>query len=71
MMNFLRYAQEHHQKIIAVYIRNDEMVQKTVAVLDYDSCFVTLQAGRTKPFTIPVKNLLSCGYARGDNGEGD
>ena len=71
MNRFLRYAKEHQQKILAMYLRNDEILQKTVSVLDYDEHFVTLQAGRSRPFTLPIENLLSCGYARGDSGEGD
>lgn len=70
MNRFLRYAKEHNQKILAVYLHNGKMLQKTISVLDYDDAFVTLQVGRAKPITIPTENLLSCGYARGDNGEG-
>lgn len=69
MMRFLLYAREHGRKIRAVFLFNGEMKQKTVSVLDYTNDTVTLQSGRSKPFTIPMSDLLACDYARGDFGE--
>lgn len=69
MTRFLRYAVEHGRKIRAVYVQEGQIVQKTVAVAAYDGQTVTLQAGRRKPFTIPLADLLSCDYARGDHGD--
>ena len=47
-----------------------KMVQKTVHVLAFDGETVTLRAGaKGAPFTLPVGDLLSCDYARGDHGE--
>lgn len=69
MTRFLRYAVEHERKIRAVYLLDGQMLQKTVAVLSYDENEVTLQAGKKKPFTLPIHDLLSCDYARGDHGE--
>lgn len=70
MTRFLRYAVEHERKIRAVFLLNGEMLQKTVSVLAYDEETVTLRIGAKKaPFEIPMTDLLSCDYARGDHGE--
>ncbi len=70
MTRFLRYALEHGRKIRAVYCLDGGIVQKTVSVIAYDSQRVTLRAGaKGRPFDIPLSDLLSCDYARGDHGE--
>ncbi len=69
MTRFLRYAVEHGRKIRAVFLMEGQMLQKTVEVIGYDGASVTLRTGKKKPFTIPITDLLSCDYARGDHGE--
>ena len=69
MIRFLRYAVEHDRKIRAVFLADGAMMQKTVSVLSYDESSVTLRVGAKKTFTIPLADLLSCDYARGDHGE--
>lgn len=69
MTRFLRYAVEHGRKIRAVFDLNGALVQKTVTVLQFDDIAVTLQMGKKAPITIPLQNLYSCDYARGDHGE--
>ena len=69
MIRFLRYAVEHDRKIRAVFLLDGAMLQKTVSVLAYDESAVTLRIGSKKTFTIPLADLLSCDYARGDHGE--
>ncbi len=70
MKRFLRYALEHDRRIRAVFLRDGKMMQKTVSVLAFDGKSVTLRAGaRQAPFTLPLSDLLSCDYARGDHGE--
>ena len=70
MTHFLRYAVEHGRKIRAVFLLNGEMLQKTVEVLAYDESTVTLRIGQKKtPVTLPLGDMLSCDYARGDHGE--
>ena len=70
MMRFLRYAVEHERKIRAVFLLEGKMVQKTVSVLGYDENTVTLQLGSKKtPLVLPMADVLSCDYARGDHGE--
>jgi len=70
VIRFLRYAVEHGRKIRAVFLLDGVMVQKTVEVLAYDESTVTLHTGaRKKPVELPLADLLSCDYARGDHGE--
>ena len=69
MIRFLRYAVEHERKIRAVFLLDGAMMQKTVSVMEYDENTVTLRIGSKKTFTIPLDDLLSCDYARGDHGE--
>ena len=70
MKRFLRYAMEHDRKIRAVFMLDGAMVQKTVAVVEYDEETVALRIGSKKtPTVIPMADLLSCDYARGDHGE--
>lgn len=70
MTRFLRYAIEHDRKIRAVFLLEGTMLQKTVSVLEYDENSVTFRIGSKKtPVVIPLADLLSCDYARGDHGE--
>ena len=70
MMRFLRYAVEHERKIRAVFLLDGQMVQKTVSILSYDDTSVTMRMGSKKtPLVIPMADVLSCDYARGDHGE--
>ena len=70
MIRFLRYAVEHDRKIRAVFLLNGQMVQKTVAIDAYDEATVTLRIGSKKtPVVLPMSDVLSCDYARGDHGE--
>jgi len=70
MKRFLRYAVEHERKIRAVFLLDGAITQKTVSVVDYDDETVTLRIGSKKtPLVIPMADLLSCDYARGDHGE--
>jgi len=70
VIRFLRYAVERGRKIRAVFLLDGAMVQKTVEVLGYDESTVTLRTGaKKKPVELPLADLLSCDYARGDHGE--
>ncbi|MBP3646081.1 MAG: hypothetical protein J6K55_06615 [Clostridia bacterium] len=70
MTRFLRYAVEHGRKIRAVFLLNGDIVQKTVEVVSYDENTVSLRFGaKKKPVELPLSDLLSCDYARGDHGE--
>jgi len=70
VIRFLRYSVEHERKIRAVFLLEGAMVQRTVQVVSYDDETVTLRIGPKKtPVTLPLADLLSCDYARGDHGE--
>ena len=70
MLRFLRYAVEHERKIRAVFLLDGTMVQKTISVVEYNSDSVTIRIGSKKtPVILPMADLLSCDYARGDHGE--
>ena len=70
MTRFLRYAIEHERKIRAVFLLDGALVQKTISVVSYDEETVTLRIGSKKtPVTLPLSDLFSCDYARGDHGE--
>ena len=68
MTRFLRYAVEHGRKIRAVFLIDGQLLQKTVEVLDFDEAVVTFRIGK-KQVTLPLGDVLSCDYARGDHGE--
>lgn len=70
MTRFLRYAMEHGRKIRAVFMLNGQLMQKTVSVAGYQDESVSLCFdGKKKPVVLPMADLLSCDYARGDHGE--
>lgn len=70
MTRFLRYALEHDRKIRAVFLLDGQLVQKTVSVVAYDGESVSFRIGSKKtPVVLPLADVLSCDYARGDHGE--
>ena len=70
MIRFLRYAIEHDRKIRAVFLLEGQMLQKTVSIVEYSEDTVTIRIGSKKtPVVLPMSDLLSCDYARGDHGE--
>ena len=68
MKRFLRYAVEHGRKIRAVFVLDGQMLQKTVEVIRFDESEVAFRIGK-KLVTLPLGDVLSCDYARGDHGE--
>lgn len=70
MTRFLRYSMDHQRKIRAVILLDGRLAQRTVLVLSYTDADVTLLIGQQKkPVTMPIADILSCDYARGDHGE--
>lgn len=70
MERFLRYSLTKGRKIRAMLMLDGILQQKTVAVLALDEVTVTLAlAGKKAPVTLPLSDILSCDYARGDHGE--
>ncbi len=70
MKRFLRYSLERGRKIRAVLLLDGQMVQRTLLVLEDNGISITALVGAgKKPRTIPLEDILSCDYARGDHGE--
>ena len=70
MERFLRYSLDKSRKIRLVLLLDGVMVQKTAAVQALQGDRVTLLlSGKKTPVTVPVTDILSCDYARGDHGE--
>ena len=70
MERFLRYSLQKNRKIRLVLMLDGGIVQKTAAVQALEGDLVTLLlTGKKTPVTVPVTDILSCDYARGDHGE--
>lgn len=70
MERFLRYGLEKSRKIRAVLLLDGRLVQKPVTVLALDGESATLRlTAKAAPVTVPLADILSCDYARGDHGE--
>ena len=70
MERFLRYSMDHDRPIRAVFLREGVLMQKKVTVFGLDNGQVTLCIGtQQQTLTLPVSDVLSCDYARGDHGE--
>ena len=71
MERFLRYSLEHERSIRAVFLLEGVIVQKSISILALDADAATLRIGTRKtPLVLPLADILSCDYARGDRGEG-
>ena len=69
---FLKYSLEREKKICAVLIKDGEMkkVNLTVTAIDEDGQgFAAVLAGRKKETHVELCDVLTCAYARGDQGE--
>ena len=70
MEEFLRYSMAHGRRIKAILLIEEQMVQQNITILHYNPKeFTYTSAKQRKPRTLPMKCLLSAGYARGDTGE--
>ena len=71
MNRFLRYSGKRPGKIRMMLMLNGQLAQKTALVLNADDQqAAVLQLGQRKqPVTVPLSDILSCDYARGDSGE--
>ena len=70
MNRFLRYSLSKQRKIRAMLMLDDKIAQKNVTVLALTDTHATLRLGTKKePVIVPLSDVLSCDYARGDHGE--
>ena len=69
---FLKYSLENEKKICAVFLQDGQMVKKNLLVTSIDedgSGFCAKLSGRKKETRFLMDDVLTCAYARGDQGE--
>ena len=69
---FLKYSLEREKKICAVLLQNGQMIKKNLLVTAIDEDrqgFTAKLPGRKKEVHIAAGDVLTCAYARGDQGE--
>lgn len=69
---FLRYSLEREKKIQAVLMTDGLMTKKNLLVTSLDEDgqgFTAKIAGRKKDIHLNIGDILTCAYARGDQGE--
>ena len=69
---FLKYSLEREKKICAVLMMDGQMIKKNLLVTSIDEDgqgFFAKLPGRKKETHFPLSDVLTCAYARGDQGE--
>lgn len=68
---FLQYSLRHQRPIKAVWTQGEDIVSRnlTVVALGEDSFFYLSARNKKTPLELPIQDLLSCCYARGDSGD--
>ncbi len=69
---FLRYSLENGRKICAVLMQDGRMGKRNLLVTEIDADgqgFSARLPGRKRPVHIARADVLTCAYARGDQGE--
>ena len=69
---FLRYSLEREKKICAVLMQDGQMIKKNLQVVAIDedeTGFTAKLPGRKKEVHVSMQDVLTCAYARGDQGE--
>lgn len=69
---FLKYSIENEKKICAVLMMDGQMIKKNLLVTAIDedgSGFSAKLPGRKKETHFLMDDVLTCAYARGDQGE--
>lgn len=69
---FLKYSLERQKKICAVLMLDGQMMKKNLLVTAIDEDgqgFMARFSGRKKETHVAVCDVLTCAYARGDQGE--
>ena len=69
---FLKYSLEREKKICVVLMQDGQMVKKNLLVTAIDEDgqgFMARFPGRKKDIRVELCDVLTCAYARGDQGE--
>ena len=69
---FLKYSLERERKICVVLLQDGQMIKKNLLVTAIDEDrqgFTAKFPGRKKEVHIALSDVLTCAYARGDQGE--
>ena len=69
---FLKYSIENEKKICAVLMMDGQMIKKNLLVTAIDedgNGFSAKLPGRKKEIHLMMDDVLTCAYARGDQGE--
>ena len=69
---FLKYSIENEKKICAVLMMDGQMIKKNLQILSIDEDgqgFSAKLPGRKKETHFSMEDVLTCAYARGDQGE--
>ena len=69
---FLKYSLENEKKICAVLMMDGQMIKKNLQILSIDEDgqgFSAKLPGRKKETHFSMDDVLTCAYARGDQGE--
>ena len=69
---FLKYSLENEKKICAVLMQDGQMVKKNLLVTAIDEegqRFCARFPGKKKDVQLNMEDVLTCAYARGDQGE--
>ena len=69
---FLKYSLEREKKICVVLMQDGQMVKKNLLVTAIDADeqgFMARFPGRKKEVHMDMNDVLTCAYARGDQGE--
>jgi hypothetical protein len=70
MNTFLKYSLERQRKIRVVLLTDGRITQKNAVVLSLTASEAALRlSGKKEPVVVPLADILSCDYARGDHGE--
>ena len=65
---FLQYSLDHQRPVKALFADTMKFQNIRVTAIDGDQVSF-LRSGRKKPVTIPIEEILSASYARGDDGD--
>lgn len=69
---FLKYSLERERKICAVMMQDGQMIKKNLLVTAIDGDgegFTARLPGRKRDIHVCLSDVLTCAYARGDQGE--